>query len=691
MKPEDTIDTLVTLLENRAESAPEQVPYTFLLDGETDEAPLSRSQLFHRARNIAVQLVERGIEPGDRALLLYPPGLEYISAFFGCLFAGVVAVPIYPPNPTRLERTLPRLRTIIADAEPAIALTDSFILMMTEHLLAAVPDFPSLNWLATDAEEADVTLWRRPHVNSNTLAFLQYTSGSTAAPKGVMLSHSNLLYNLALIKDSFGLDAEDRGIIWLPPYHDMGLIGGILQGLYAGGTVYLMSPLDFLKRPMRWLEAISRHRGTTSGGPNFAYDLCVRKSTPEEREALDLSSWGVAFNGAEPIRPETLQRFSSAFAGSGFRSQAFYPCYGLAEATLIVSGGAPDEAPHLLSVSRRGLEQGRVEKEPAQNGSGSVQRLVSSGRTLSGQQILIVNPDTKSRCLPDQVGEIWIGGPSVAQGYWRNVEASEETFGGSLEGEEGGPYLRSGDLGFLHQGELFVTGRVKDLIIVRGRNLYPQDIELTAEQAFAGLRPGCGAAFSVEADGEERLALVQEIDREFDKGREEDAIAAIRDAVSREHDVQVYAIQLLERNGIPKTPSGKVQRHACREGFLTEGLDVIASSTLEHRDEAAEPVEREESFINRALAGVVDENARHSLLTVYLQDQIARALQLSPAQIQTDRGLGSLGVDSMAAVELQFEVETDLGVELALTDVAGGTSVSDLARMILENLEASDR
>ncbi|HET9212138.1 MAG TPA: proline iminopeptidase-family hydrolase, partial [Thermoanaerobaculia bacterium] len=452
--------TLIDLLRARAGEKGGAPLYTFLADGEAEEATLSYGGLDRRARAIGARLQQAGAA-GERALLLYPPGLDFIAAFFGCLYAGAVAVPAYPP---RAGRTQPRLRAIAGDARPRLVLTTAAIAAKAAELSEQIPELAGAEWIATESLDSSAAeRWTPPSLGPGTLAFLQYTSGSTAAPKGVMVTHANLLHNERLIGAAFGMDEESVVVGWLPLYHDMGLIGNVLQPLHAGGRCVLMSPVAFLQRPMRWLEAVSRYRGTVSGGPNFAYELCLRKAAPEALSRLDLSSWRVAYNGAEPVRASTLERFAEAFAPCGFRAEALYPCYGLAEATLFVTGG----------------HGARVEKERVSCGS-------------AWQRIVTVDPETGEE-RPE--GEVWISGPSVARGYWENEEATARDFHAFLPTGEG-PFLRTGDLGFLSGGELYVTGRLKDLIILRGRNHYPQDVELTAERSHPDLHPGGGAAFS---------------------------------------------------------------------------------------------------------------------------------------------------------------------------------------------------
>lgn len=563
------LSTLVDLLRFRALHQPKQRAYTFLINGETEELHLTYEELDRQAKTIGALLQELGAA-GERALLLYPPGLEYIVAFFGCLYAGVVAVPAYPP---RRNRPLSRLQAMVADAQAVVALTSTSILSDVEKRFSQAPDLEALRWLNTDDVTSDLAeAWREPLVTSDTLAFLQYTSGSTAAPKGVMLSHSNLLHNERMVRMAFEHTAQSIVVGWLPLYHDMGLIGITLQPLYVGVPCILMSPAAFLQKPFRWLRAISHYKATTSGGPNFAYDLCVRKITPEQQATLNLSSWSLAFNGSEPVRQETLERFTAIFAPCGFRREAFYPCYGLAEATLFVSGGAKAAPPVVHTVQSAAFEHNQVVTAPIE--LKATQTLVGCGQSWLDQKIVIVDPESVTRCPPGRVGEIWVSGSSIAQGYWNRCEETKHTFQAYLADTGEGPFLRTGDLGFLQNSELFVTGRLKDLIVIRGHNHYPQDIELTVEQSHAMLRQGCGAAFAVEVEGKERLVVVQEVEPRRRTLDLEEVIGDIRQAVTENHDLHIHAVLLLKPGSIPRTSSGKIRRSACRIGFLSQSLEM---------------------------------------------------------------------------------------------------------------------
>ena len=573
--------------------------YTYLVDGETEGAKLTLAALDWQARAIGA-LLQGYRASGERALLLYPSGLEFIPAFFGCMYAGVIAVPLPLPNMARPQRTLTRFRAIANDAQPTLVLTTSSILSKLEGLFAQAPELRTMRWLATDvvvsgaAEE-----WQDPAATSNTLALLQYTSGSTAVPRGAMVSHGNLLENSAHISQAFEIGSDDFSVTWLPVFHDMGLNNGIVQPLYGGRGCVLMPPQSFLQRPVRWLEAVSHYQATISGGPNFAYEMCARKITPEQQSALDLSNWRVAYSGAEPIRADTLKRFAATFGSCGFRPNFFYPCYGLAEATLIVAGGFVKDEPILCTTQAAALEHNGVAETSDQQLN--VRTLVGCGHAMSDTKIVIVHPESMTACAPDEVGEIWISSPSVTQGYWNRPEETELTFHACLADSGEGPFLRTGDLGFLKDGELFVTGRLKDLIIIAGRNLYPHDIELTVEQSHAAVRPGGCVAFSVDVADEERLIIAVEVERHYQPERHQlngesrahsngshsngrspadaDAVVrAIRGAVAEDHDVRVHAVVLLKLGGVPRTPSGKVQRGVCEARFRDGTLEYSAKN-----------------------------------------------------------------------------------------------------------------
>jgi len=562
--------TLVELLQHRALHQGNDIGFRFLVDGERELVEWTYADLDRKARAIAASLQSMDLE-GERALLLYPSGLDFVAAFFGCLYAGVTAVPAYPP---RRNRNMARIDAIANDAEAKIALTTFDVLERVQTMISETPSLQQIRWRATDQWDEDLADgWQRPDVHGGTLAFLQYTSGSTGTPKGVMLSHANLMHNSAMISYAFEHTRSGGGCFWLPLYHDMGLIGGILQPLYMGKSNTLFSPTHFLQKPVRWLRMISQTGCTISGGPNFAYDLCVEKVTAEQKTTLDLSRWTLAFNGAEPIRADTIDRFSKAFAECGFRREAFYPCYGLAEATLIVTGGYKQSPPVVKSIQIEGLERNEViETEP---GAEDSRALVGSGGNLLDQQIVITDHETFDPLGDNRVGEIWVSGPSVAGGYWKRDDLTKQIFQARLS-DGRGPFLRTGDLGFLRDGELFVTGRLKDLIIFRGVNHYPQDIEHTAQAAHEHVARCAGAAISVGEEGAEQLVFVQETVRRRDLDFPA-IIEAIRKKVAGTHELALSAIVLIKTRSIPKTSSGKIQRHACRDGYLAGTLAAQAT------------------------------------------------------------------------------------------------------------------
>ncbi|WP_073072326.1 AMP-binding protein [Phormidesmis priestleyi] len=661
--------TLIELLRHRALYQADQTLYTFLQDGETESFRLTCGELDQQARAIAASL-QSLVAPGDRAILVYQSGLDYIAAFFGCLYASVVAVPAYPP---RRNQNQSRLQSIVADAQATVVLTTTAELGKMDNQIAQNPELAALHWLPTDLIASHLASeWQEPMVSGSDLAFLQYTSGSTGTPRGVMVSHENLLQNLTLIHQCFEHAPHSRGVIWLPPYHDMGLIGGILQPLFGGFPVVLMSPFAFLQKPLRWLEAISRYQATTSGGPNFAYDLACRQVTPEQRATLDLSRWDVAFTGAEPIRAETLDHFAHTFAECGFRREAFYPCYGMAETTLIISGGLKADPPLICQVDKAALEQNQVVVVGEEYNT--AQAIVSCGRSWLDQKIEIVDPETFIPCHAGKVGEIWVSSSSVALGYWKQPENTEATFRAYLNDSGNEPFLRTGDLGFVQDGELFVTGRLKDLIIIRGCNHYPQDIELTATQSHPALRSGCGAAILVEVDGVEQLAIACEVERNYLRQLDVQSVAtAIRQAVSKHHDLQVYTVALLKTASIPKTSSGKIKRHACQAGFWDGSLDVVGHWTAMPQDINLEqqaqvnPLQEQGPSEKQGLAAIdqtLTPTSTPDEIENWLIAYLALYLKVPSNEININEPFANYGMDSSVAVSATGELAQWLNLEL---------------------------
>lgn len=562
MRNRDPAATFSTILAAQANDVPEELAYIFLRDGETDEERMTYRDLHRRASGFASSLAS-AVEPGGRALLLLPPGLDYVAALFGCFHAGVVAVSAAPPHPKRLHRTLPRLLAIAEDADAHCVLTTPEIKGVAEPFLkGAEQPLARAPWLTetTDGDLREDEWGTTPRPRSE-LAFLQYTSGSTNKPRGVMLTHDHLVRMCWMIAEAWDLTlGRDLGFNWLPPYHDMGLIS-VMQPILDGGASILTSPLSIMKRPMRWLEGISRYKVTTSGGPNFIYDLCVERFDPDRCEGLDLSSWAIAANGSEPVRSGTLDAFARCFEPYGFRRTAFFPCYGLAEATLLVTGIPRDQEPVATNLSARALERGEV--SPSQPGD-ETSTLVGCGTTYGEHRLAIVDPQTLKRCAADTVGEIWVAGPSVTAGYWRREDETNEVFGFTIAGETSGErYVRTGDLGAIADGELLVVGRLKDVLILNGRNVHPHDIELSAETAHAALRTHCSAAFPLGDELSARFGVAAEINPEG--AADADAVmAAIRQKIAEDLDLQVDLIALCAPGSVPKTTSGKIQRGVCR-------------------------------------------------------------------------------------------------------------------------------
>ena len=700
--------TIVDLLRQRAAYRPHDRAFTFLVDGENEELNITYAELDRKARALGAWLLSEGMA-GKRVLLLYPSGLDFIAAFMGCLYGGAIAVPAYPP---RKNRSVERIEAIAADAEASVALTTRDVVDRFDALRATAPSLEHLIWkVDSELDVAWADRWERPDIDGSTLAFLQYTSGSTGTPKGVMLSHENLLHNSLRIMQAFEITRSQSGVFWLPSFHDMGLIGGILVPLYGGKFNVLMSPVAFLQKPLRWLQAISKYRATISGGPNFAYELCVRKTTPEQRATLDLSSWTLAFNGAEPVRAETIDAFCEAFAPCGFRREAFYPCYGLAESTLMVTGGMKFEPPVVRSFDAASIETGAAVVRPAN--APAVRRLVGSGRELDGQDVLIVDPQSCEALPPGRVGEIWVSGPSVAQGYWNRGDASAATFGAMLAQSDQtspdqavttwqpnpGPYLRTGDLGFFDNGELFVAGRLKDLIIIRGRNHYPQDIEHAVEEASTLVRAGSIAAFAVDVDGRERVAVVAEVER----GKREPAevaaaFEAIRKRLATEHELAVEAIVLVRPNSVPKTSSGKIQRHACKRQFLDGTLEVVDQhiSWLQPAVPTPTPgseqprLARQRPIGEASRTGRADRELPQEIVQAVF-DHVRRIAKERAGSLTLDTNIVELGLDSLERMEIVASLEDSFGARFPEQVLPQIETCREVSEAILDHMPVKDQ
>ncbi len=668
-------ETLHGILAERARVMGQRRAYTF--QGKDGDVTITFSDLDRRARAIA-QTLQKTIQPGDRVLLLFHAGLDFISAFFGCLYAGALAVPTTYPKP---RRPMPRLTAIARNCDAVAALTDSDTLATIDKTITA-SELPDIDWIGIDSIDGEATDDFVP-VEDQKLAFLQYTSGSTSDPKGVMVSHANLLHNLEMIRQGFGLRSVaeggeiQTGVFWLPAYHDMGLIGGILETLYVGGHSVLMSPAAFLQRPIGWLETMSEHCAAITGAPNFAYELCVDRSTIEQRRALDLSSWKLAFCGAEPIRPRTLRSFAQAFEIAGFKESVFYPCFGLAESTLLAAGGAGPAELTVRYIRRSAMAEHRVEFVEAAASDdevgGELQAVVGCGGPLHGHGLAIVDPESRKQLPSDAIGEIWVKGASVACGYWGHEEETRRTFHATLDDGEG-PYMRTGDLGFFTDGHLFVTGRLKDVVIIRGRNHYPQDVERVACQSHEALRPDSGAVFTLDQqeDGPDRLVIVHEVDRHYREADFDEVIRKIRRAVSDELELDAYSVVLIRQASLPRTTSGKVQRNHCREQLLEGKLRVLAEWKRKPVTVNGEDQEATETRAERLERGdrpmTPDEIDRLSeRVESWLLNWLVERAAIPREEVHRDKPFAEYGLDSLTAVELSQELEDWLGVEVVPT------------------------
>ncbi len=570
--------SLADLLRCRAAAQPDERAYVVLSDRGREEAAVTFAELHDRAVVMARRIAARAA-PGERALLLCPTGIEFMVGLFGCLLAGVIAVPMMLP---RRQSARDASTGIVSDCTPRLALSLRRLIDGERGDLAGRFAGAGIEFLAVDDAAADASGQDLPASPlPEDLALLQYTSGSTSAPKGVMVSHANLLANLAMIETAFGNTRRSTYVSWVPLYHDMGLVINVLQTLYVGSLCVLLAPVAFIQRPLTWLRAISGYRAEVAVAPNFGFDLCVERYRAEQMEGIDLSGWRLALNGAEPVRAETIERFAATFASHGFAARAIYPAYGMAEATVLISAGKRGAGAVMRRLSRDGLQRHRA--EPPQEG-GDEQVAVGCGRALIGERIAIVDPETRRRLEPDRVGEVWVAGPNIAGGYWRNPEATEAVFGARIEGEAGAEWLRTGDLGFLDAaGELFITGRIKEVVIIRGANHYPQDIEDTVQSCHPALRRHGGAAFTAGAafttgdrGAAERLVVVQEVERtERNRIVADEVVGRIREAIVSEHEIVPHEIVLLRPGALPKTTSGKIQRNLARQLWLAGSLERL--------------------------------------------------------------------------------------------------------------------
>ena len=668
---------MVTLVDRvRSRSACADRALTFVADGDTDERHWSWADLAARMEASAAA-VAAVAAPGDRVLLLYPQGLDYVAALLGCMAAGVLAVPLQPPGRHRAAAALPKLEAIAADGGVVAVLTVSPLLEEMRELLARCAPLAASRLLATDvAPTPDVPVARR--LAPDDTAYLQYTSGSTSTPKGVVVSHRNLAYNLMDFAAGYGHDEDSVMVSWLPTFHDLGLVYGVFLPIEVGFRAVLLDPMHFLARPMRWLEAIARHRGTHAPAPNFAFELCAAKSSPEARAAVDLRSWRVALNGAEPIRYASEARFVEAFAASGVSWDTLSHAYGMSEATAVIAK-EPLHAPRRwFDLDEAALREHRVVVRGPSDG-GTV-RFAGCGVTTHATVVLGVHPETREVLGEDAVGELWVGGPTRAEGYWNNPEASLETFE-AFTADGRGPFLRTGDLGVVIDGQVVVTGRWKDLVILRGENHYPQDLEWAAERAHPAIRPSGSAAFSVQDAQGERLVWVGEVSPE--RVSDADAVfGAVREAFTN-LGLVADALVLVPARSLFKTSSGKIMRRRIAQAWASGELTVLASWS--RPSVVAEPVtpsdasEQDWTTSLRALPPA----PRAAMLRDRILGRVAALTGLPAEALDADTPLRELGLDSVAAVELADALSVGLAKTVEVTALFEHPTARALAAFLL--------
>lgn len=693
---------LVEMAVSRAMGEEHKPLMTFMGDDGQREALLTFKGLDASARMIAAMLVSEGLR-GSNVLLLYAPGLEYIKGFFGCLYAGAVPVPAYPPMGAR---DLERLANVAKDCDASAILSTASLTPMIQAWLSNPANGIQLPCFATDGVESKAIDACDPFdAEPDSVAFLQYTSGSTGHPKGVMVSHRNLFANFEQILGSFAencsaeeISEQYRTVIWLPPFHDMGLIGGVLTPVYGGNSVTLMSPLTFLKNPFLWLKAISDDRALVSGGPNFSFQYCVRKISEEQKQQLDLSSWRVAFNGAESINADSLRSFSAKFAGCGFDARAFLPCYGLAESTLFVTGaplgrGALVRDVALGNISANSLhaaEKSIVSDLLSDSAAVTKTSLVSSGKAADNVTLLIVDPNVRTPLEDGNVGEIWVSSPAVCSGYWKKPALSESVFRARVQerlqecpqGVDDRTFLRTGDLGFVWENELYVTGRIKELIIIAGRNHYPQDLEATVQDVAACMRKGCGAAFASKINGKEHVVVVQEINVPVNQPLNYVALVLdIVKAVSRRHGVGMSALVLLRAGTLPKTSSGKIQRTEARRLFENDQMEGL------HRWSNVQKINViSNSRDNKRSVEIYTDWSTE--LYAEMQSWVAAKLNVEKHHINLDVTFSELGVDSIEAIEVIDRLQQQLGRTINATELLRYPTVKALLDHLAADMQS---
>jgi len=651
-------NNLVDMLQYRGDSNNSDIACILLEDGFTEKEIKTFGEIDLHARAVGASLQKIG-QKGDPVLLLFPTGIDFIIGLFGCFYAGMVAIPAYPPRKNKVNE---RFHSILDNSGTQIILTNDSLFNNVNAYLEAktlAEQFTVLNY--QDIDSTSSKGWVDPQLEPDDLAILQYTSGSTGDPNGVMVTHANILYNCEFIFQSFSLSHDSTLVNWLPNFHDMGLIGCVIEPIYGGFKNVMIPPNIFLQNPLSWLKAISKYHGTTAGGPNFCFDYCLERIPEEEREAIDLSSLTVFWTGAETIRKSTLESFADEFKVSKFNKSQFFPCYGLAEATLIVTGGNLKDDPVYLKLNRKAIEANRIEL--ASTDHSDTEEYVGCGFPWINTYVYIVDPETHQRCKEDVIGEIWVYGPAVAKGYWKNPQLTNTVFGAYIKGADEGPFLRTGDLGFVKNGQLFVTGRLKELIIVNGKNYYPQDIENIMHNSHEALRINAGAAFSVEWDDKERLVVINEINRTYIQNLNADeVINSIRKSIFEEYDILPFSIVLIKTGSLMKTTSGKIKRRATKDAFINDNLFKLAEWKMPILDPDFESLS---SFDTTSLK-------------VWLTDWISTNLGIEKVQIDPEIPITSFGLDSLMMVQLERDVSNTFNISFPIESFLQQNTINQL-------------
>ncbi|GGX08649.1 hybrid non-ribosomal peptide synthetase/type I polyketide synthase [Aquimarina muelleri] len=679
--------TLIQVFENHLTQSPNKVLYRFLLDGEAESDSRTYLELYNRSKRIASHILIH-VNPGDRVLLLYPSGLDFVDAFFGCMLAGVIAVPAFPPQG---KRRIGRLEKIVSDCDANLIMTTEDIYSKSNSWFDNNEVFAKVEWLKTNVLEEDIDK-KFPLVNEEDVAFLQYTSGSTGDPKGVMVTHSNIIHNSKLIQNCNHHTSQTIGVSWLPIYHDMGLIGNILQSFYVGFEMIIMPPTAFVQKPVKWLKTISKYKATLSGGPNFAYDLCVNQIKKEDLIGIDLSSWLIAYNGSEPIRTETMGNFADSFEHLGFQRTSLTPCYGMAETTLIVSSCVFKKVPETLKLDKANFSSGKIALFNEKTPEADLIEFVGNGPVLEDLDVIIVNPDTKQACEANAIGEIWISGPSVTKGYWNKKDLSKEIFSAYIRDNKNivdknkGPYLRTGDMGFLNKGQLYISGRLKEMMIINGVNHFPQDIEQTVQRSHSDLQNNAGAIFSITVDGKEQLAMVQEIKRTSIRSYDFGAIIkSIYESVFQEHELAIHSIVLVSPGNVPKTSSGKIKRVATKIVFESDTISGVIDRWV-----TGEVIKekKKSSVKNKQEPKTTDHSA--DLLKEWLQKTISEELKIDISRVSIYKSFAELGITSIQGIRLSGMLSEFMGEEISPVLIYSYPDINSLANYLKNIPEISD-